>query len=461
MHVGALLVFQGGDLVRDGKLDVERIADYMAATIPRHERYRQIVKRVPLLRHPVWVDDTRFDPTFHIRAARVDAPGSSEQLKELAARLLSKHLPRSRPLWEVHVIDGLSDGRFALLAKVHHCMVDGVGGMHLLEALLSPFPGASVPERPDHRPRRCPDAPTLLRSELRQRFAHAKSLVESRSLRGIGRQLSGIKDAAITGLTRVGRSPFASKDASRYRRFEWARFDLGEVKRIRTAFGGTVNDVLVAATTGAARRYLTRDGVDVTDVESLRAVLPVHTGGARRRNVSGNRVAMLLATLPLEPSSPRERMNRVIEMTSRLKDESHQSEGMQLLEDIADATAGSILSEAMKVASQMEAFDLILTNIPGPQVPLYLLGAKLESVYPVVPLMPRQTLGIALFSYDGGVFWGINADRGAFPDLPRFVEDLEASYRALRREADDLAPRRPTEPRPSDPSVSGQVTFPN
>ena len=199
----------------------------------------------------------------------------------------------------------------------------------------------------------------------------------------------------------------------------------------------------------------------MTDVESLRAVLPVHTGGARRRNVSGNRVAMLLATLPLEPSSPRERMNRVIEMTSRINDESHQTEGMQLLQDIADATAGSILSEAMKVASQMEAFDLILTNIPGPQVPLYLLGAKLESVYPVVPLMPRLTLGLALFSYDGGVFWGLNADRGAFPDLPRFIEDLEASYRALRGEADDLAPRRPTEPRPSDPSVSVQVTFPN
>jgi WS/DGAT/MGAT family acyltransferase len=251
----------------------------------------------------------------------------------------------------------------------------------------------------------------------------------------VGRELYGLKNATTTGLNMFRRSPFASKDAGRYRRFEWTRFDLDEVKRIRTAVGGTVNDVLVAATAGAARRYLRRDGVDVADLESLRTVLPVHTGGAQRRKTSGNRVAMLLADLPLEPSSPSERLKQVVELTSHLKDQSHQSEGVQFVEDIADATVGGLLAELIKFASHMEAFDLILTNIPGPQMPLYMMSARLESVYPVVPLMPRQTLGIALFSYDGSVFWGIQADREAFPDLPRFVADLEASYRALRREA--------------------------
>jgi diacylglycerol O-acyltransferase len=444
--VGALLIFGAGDLMHDERRYLDRVSEYVSGSIPSYERYRQVVKRIPVLRHSVWVDDERFDPRFHVRRASVPAPGSHKELKKLAARLLSQHLDRSRPLWELYIIDGLESDGFALLAKVHHCMVDGVGGMQLLQALLSPFPEVAAPEPPSWAPRRAPSGAALLRAEVEHRVGRMKALFADRTWRVIAPQLTEAWDTAMGSFKRSGKSPFTSPDVSPYRRFEWTRFDLDEVKRIRSAFGGTVNDVLIAVATEAARRFLKRDGVDVASLEGLRAVLPVHTGGSKRRKVSGNRVSMLLADLPLTPVSPRERMQRVVEVTRRLKEHSHQSEGVQLFEEIADATAGGVLGEVLKIAMRMEMFDLILTNVPGPQMPLFLTGAELLSAYPVVPLMPHQNLGIALFSYNGSVFWGVNADWEAFPEVSSFVRDLEASYDALRREASARSPAHQVEP---------------
>jgi WS/DGAT/MGAT family acyltransferase len=436
MHVGAVLVFDGDAHTEEGQLDFDRVTKYVGSAVQSCPRYRQRIRRVPALGHPVWVDDQRFDLRFHVRRASVPAPGDDAALKALAGRLLSQHLDRSRPLWEMYVVDGLRSNGFALICKVHHCMVDGVGGMQLLQALLRPFPDSSLPAPDAWTPRPEPKSWDLLKAELAHRVDSVKALKTARPSGAFSSRLSGLWSTTQEGLrAALHTSPLTSPDVTRYRRFEWTAMDLAEIKRIRKHFDGTVNDVLVAVTTGAIRRSLERDGVDVSELESLRAVLPVHVGAPKRR-AAGNHVAMLLADLPLDASGTRERMTRVIEVTRQLKESSNQSDGVQLVEELADATSGALLAELVKLAMRLEMFDLILTNIAGPQVPLYLLQAPMRAIYPVVPLMPNQSVGIALFSYDGSICWGINADWEAFPQLQAFVDDLQHAYEALRREVD-------------------------
>jgi WS/DGAT/MGAT family acyltransferase len=206
------------------------------------------------------------------------------------------------------------------------------------------------------------------------------------------------------------------------------------MKDIKASLGGTVNDVILAVTTGAARRRLQREGASSQELESLRAVLPVHTGDSNRQG-AGNEVAMMLTPLPAEEASPRDRMRQVVEDTSALKDDSHQAEGAKFFEDMADLASSKLLSGAVRLAAETRAFDMIITNVRGPSFPLYMLGGKLQSAYPLVPLMPKQNLGIALFSYCGKVHWGINADRDHFEDFDRFIDDIYQSFEALKRSA--------------------------
>jgi diacylglycerol O-acyltransferase len=218
---------------------------------------------------------------------------------------------------------------------------------------------------------------------------------------------------------------------------EWTTFDLDGVKNIKASLGGTVNDVVLTIVSGAARRYLERQGIDPDALEPLRAVLPVHTGGPIRHG-AGNQVAMVMANLPVDEASPRDRMHQVVEDTSELKRHSHQAEGAQLVEDIADVVTQKVLSGVFKLAMNVKVFDMIVTNVKGPSFPLYLLDARLRSVYPMVPLMPKQNLGIALFSYDERIHWGFNADWECFPAVDDFVKDLEASFAELTRALPDV-----------------------
>ena len=434
MHVAVVLTFDAANLFSDGgALNIERLRRYIDHSIQSCERYRQRIEYVPALGHPVWVDDDRFEIDFHVRHASLPAPGSERELKSLVERLLSQKLDRSRPLWEMYFVDGLANNRMALLIKAHHCLVDGVGGMQLLAALLRASPETQVPDGPaawEPRPR--PSGRNMLRQEILHRASGAESLFRSLSFAQLKRGVSGLRNvtkAALSGTSKD--SIFTVADRSPQRRFECARFDLADVKAVKASLGGTVNDVVVAVTSGAARRHLVREGVDIDDVEGLQAVLPVHTGGASR-DKAGNHVAMLLTDLPVDKKTPAGRLKQVTKNTSELKDESHQSDAAKLIEEIADVSSPKILSGAFKLATHVNAFDMIITNIRGPAFPMYLLGARLESVFPVVPLLPNQTLGIALFSYDGSIYWGFNADWDAFPDLDLFVDDLEAAFVDLK-----------------------------
>jgi WS/DGAT/MGAT family acyltransferase len=436
MHVGAVLTFDGESLLSGGKpVLTQRLRRYIDHALDGCERYRQRLKYIPGLRHPVWVDDEQFDLDWHLRRARVAAPGTDEELMSLASHLLSTKLDRSRPLWEMYVVDGLSKKRVAVVVKIHHCMIDGVGGMQLLMSLLRPYRDTRVPRgHSDWVARPAPSTASLLVQELRHRGRGAADLVR-RSIGGDGlrKRAGGIWSAAKSRLPNWGNAgEFTCDETSGYRRFEWTTVDLGEVKEIRHSLGGTVNDVVLALVAGAARRYLLRQGLDPTALEPLRAVLPVHTGGASRGE-AGNYVAMVMTNLPVDEASPRDRLNQVVEDTERLKEDSHQVEGAQLVEDIADVFTRRLLSSVFKLAFKAKVFDLIVTNLRGPSFPLYLLDARLESVYPVVPLMPGQNLGIALFSYDGRIHFGFNSDDRYFGAVDDFIDDLNASFDELRQ----------------------------
>jgi len=435
MHMACVLVFDGEALLDEhGALPIERLRRYIDHALDGCERYRQRLDYVPGLRQPVWIDDERFDLDFHLRRASVPAPGTDRELKALAGTLMSQQIDRSRPLWEMYLVDGLSDKRVAMVIKAHHCMVDGVGGMQLLMALLRPYRDTKVPRgESSWSPRPAPSGLGMLRSELRYRRKAITRLVRSMNRHELRERVSGVWSAVKTGLPgwRTD-TTFTSDDVGPQRRLEWTTVDLDGVKEIKTSLGGTVNDVVLAIVAGAARRYLKRQGIDPEAVDPLRAILPVHTGGPERLR-TGNQVAMVMAKLPVDEPSPRDRLHQVVEDTSELKHDSHQAEGAKLVEDIADVATQKLLSGAFRLAMNAKAFDMIVTNVKGPSFPLYLLDARLRWVYPVVPLMPKQNLGIALFSYEGRIHWGFNSDWECFSAVDDFVSDLEASFAELTR----------------------------
>ena len=435
MHVGAVLIFDAGPLQLDhGGLDFERLSRFTEAVLDKIPRYRQRIEWTPGLQHPVWIDDDRFNMRFHLRHTRLPLPGDERMLKRLAGRLFSQHLDRSRPLWEFWVVEGVEHGRFALVAKAHHCMVDGIAGVRLVEALLSPMPTTPENEPANWQPRPAPAPAQMLRNELRHRYDGVRKLV------GYGPRVKenivGLRNVLTSGLKPAPRTPFTEHDISPYRRFDWTHFSLPEVKAIKNALGGTINDVVVTVTTGAVRRFLDRRGISVDEVERFRTLLPVNT---RKELGLGNQVAMLLADLPVSESDPERRLRKVIKVTTALKKESNQTGGAELLEDVADLTTKRLVSELFRTAMRMRTYNLIVTNVPGPPLPLYMLGAPLKAIYPMVPLMQNQNLGIALFSYHGGLYWGFNADWESFPDVHEFVEDLENAFVELKALASERA----------------------
>ena len=426
MHVGAALLFDAKPLTLDhGGLDIERLTRYTTAALDSIPRYRQRIEWVPGLGHPVWVDDQRFNMHFHLRHTRLPMPGDERMLKRLVGRLFSQHLDRSRPLWEFWVVEGVENDTFALIVKVHHCMVDGIAGVQLLEALVQIMPDAQEREPQPWSPRPMPSRVELLRSEVKHRVDGLREL--SHYMPRVRKNFQGLTNVLRSGMKPAPKTLFTERDVSPYRRFDWTSFALDEVKTIKNALGGTINDVVVATTTGAVRRFLIRRNENVDAIEGFRTLLPVNTRKMGGIGV-GNHVAMLLADLPISEPDPIKRMKRVTEITTELKKESNQTGGAELIEDIADLTTKRIVSELYRAAMQLRTYNLVITNVPGPPMPLYLLSSPMKAIYPMVPLMRNQNLGIALFSYNGGLHWGFNADWESFPDVHEFVEDLEATF---------------------------------
>ena len=431
MHVGAALLFDARPLMLEhGGLDIERIRRYTLSAIDRIPRYRQRLSWVPGLNHPVWIDDDRFNIHFHLRHTRLPLPGDERMLKRVVGRVFSQKLDRSRPLWEFWIVEGIENDQFALVAKAHHCMVDGVAGVGLLQELLQLGPSGPEREPEQWSPRRAPSRLRLLRNELKHRLEGLQQLKSY--IPRIRKDIGGVVGVLRSGMKLGPETVFTAADISPYRRFDWTTFDLGEVKRVKNALGGTINDIVLAATTSAIRRFLEARHTNVDALKDFRAFLPVNIRKPGGGSI-GNQVAMLLAELPVSERDPIERLKKVITVTKTLKNESNQPAGAQLLEDVANLTTRSLILGISRAAIQRRAYSVVITNVPGPPLQLHLLGAPMNRIFPLVPIPPTQNLGVALFSYDGKLCWGFNADWERFPDVHEFVEHLEASFSEYRR----------------------------
>jgi WS/DGAT/MGAT family acyltransferase len=445
MHVAAVLLFDAAPLrAPHGGLDMARIRDYLESRLHLIPRYRQRLAYIPLERHPVWVDDARFNLFYHVRHTALPRPGEERQLKRLCGRIMSQKLDPTKPLWEVWVVEGLADDRFALITKTHHAMVDGIAGMDLLTVALSPAPDPTVAPPSPWRPRPEPTALQLLAGELGRRGAGVVALsrqalrvaTEPRRVLGLARDaLTGVAEYLGPGTFPAARTRL-NPELGPHRRFDWIRFDLAAVKRVKESLGGTLNDVVLATVAGAARRFLAARGEPVEGMD-FRAMVPVSTRADAERGRTGNRVVNFVVPLPIGEPDALARYQRVMAAMQQQKT-SHAAQGGELIEELADWTVTGVLTQIVGLAARRQAWNLVVTNVPGPQLPLFLLEAPLRETYPVVPLFKQQGVGIALFSYDGGLYWGFNADWDALPDLHALVEAIAAEFAAL----ESLAERR-------------------
>ena len=440
MHVAAVLIGEAGPLtLPDGRLDAERIRAFVDARLSTIPRYRQRLARVPVERHPVWVDDPSFNIQYHVRHVGLPAPGDERQLKRLVGLVSSQKFDPGKPLWEVWIIEGLEGGRFALLARSHHCMVDGIAGVGVMRVLLRPEPDPSFRPAPRWRARPAP-SPVRLATDAFARRASEPALLAgaagralanpSRALRkawnatlGLGESLGALRSASPTPLNPPHIGP--------HRRIDWLRFDLDAVKDVKRRLGGTVNDVVLATVSGAMRQYLRAHRVPLKGLD-FRAMCPVNMVPAARRDGLGNHVVMLVAQLPLAERDPRRRLERVIATTRALK-ASRVPEGSELVEEIADWTATSLLTESIRLAVRQRAFNMIVTNVPGPPVPLYLLDAPMLATYPILPLYENQAMGLAFLSYGDGLYCGVASDWDRVPDVHDIALDLATAFEELRK----------------------------
>ena len=452
-HIAATLVFEVGPLRRPlGGIDADRIREYVASRLHRIPRYRQKLAWVPVEGHPVWVDDESFNVHYHVRHASLPAPGDERQLKRLAGRIMSQQLDRGKPLWEMWIVEGLDADRFALITKSHHCMIDGIAGVDLMTVLLSPDPDEECEPGPRWIPEPAPSSLELLGSE-----AVRRALTPLHAARGVLRaledpgaaaaevreQVAALGEALSAGLRSASETPL-NREPGPHRRFDWTSFELAPAKEIKHELGGTVNDVVLATVTGALGRFLEQRGVPLAAQRrlDLRAMVPVSVRPSTERGTVGNKIALWAVSLPIGERNPRHRLSAVREVTERLKD-SRQALGASVLAALSEWTVPTLLSVATRMAYRFRAANLVVTNVPGPQLPLYLLGARMLASYPMLNLLMNHSLGIAIFSYDGKLHWGVMADWDLVPDLHDFIGHLEASFRELAEAAGvALAPPR-------------------
>ncbi|MEB2345718.1 MAG: wax ester/triacylglycerol synthase family O-acyltransferase [Deltaproteobacteria bacterium] len=440
MHVGAVQIHEAAPLRgADGAIDVERILAYVASRLHRLPRYRQRVEPAPLGGHPIWVDDARFNLRYHVRHSRLPRPGDERLLKRSCARIFEQRLDLHKPLWELWIVEGLEGDRVALVHKVHHAMVDGVSGAELMRVLMTPEPVAEVAPAAVFRPRRGPTAREYATAELvrlgRAPFALAGALRrlagdEDGARRALLERARATGRALAAGASRAAPLPF-NQPVGPHRRVDWLATSLDEIGCVRAAFGGTVNDVALAIVAGALRRYLGEvRRIDLEGVE-LRVMAPVSTRAASERGALGNRVAAWVVTLPLAERDRRTRLERVREETGRLK-ERHESLGAETLTQALEWLGATPIALGARLLEEGAPFHLVVTNVPGPRQPLYLLGARLLEAHPLVPLVGTLGIGIALFSYGRTLSWGFTADWERVPDLHDLVEAVAHELRELR-----------------------------
>jgi diacylglycerol O-acyltransferase / wax synthase len=450
MHVGGILIFEGPPPSYDDLLD------HVRGRLHLVPRFRQKLAHPPVQTgRPFWVDDPNFNLEYHVRHSALPAPGSEEQLRKMAARVFSQQLDRTKPLWELWLVQGLTRKRFALITKTHHALVDGVSGVDIATVLFDtkPVPEPAEPDHdwvPDDEPSSATLAakglegllatPVRLARRLEQAIQHPQATMHQ-----LAEAVEGVGEIGWAFANPAPKVPL-NADIGSHRRFTWVRSDLGQMKRIKNELGGTVNDVVLAVVAGAIRDWLHARGIRSEGLE-LRAQVPVSIRAEGERGELGNRLAVMRAPLPVYIADPVRRLQAVTRAMQGLK-QSNQALGAEVITRFNDFAPPTLLAQAARINFSTRLFNLVVTNVPGPQMPLYVLGRELEDIFPVGFLPPHQALFVAIMSYNGGVNFGLLADYDSMDDLELIAQGIERSIAELA-DAAEAAAEAP-EPEPAD-----------
>jgi diacylglycerol O-acyltransferase / wax synthase len=452
MHIGAVALFEGP------APSYKDFVNHIRGRLHLVPRYRQKLAFPPLeTGRPLWVDDSSFNLEYHVRHTALPAPGTEEQLRALAARIHSQRLDRSKPLWELWLVQGLEDGRFALISKTHHAVVDGIAGVDLATVIfdLSPVPDRIPHEGEPWSPQPEPSGAEmaarglvgLVRTpfSLARRAAGAATRPQS-SLEAARDAVEGIAEVAWAGLNPAPESPL-NVPIGPHRRLAFVRCELSDFKLVKDTLGGTINDVVLAVVAGGLRRWLQTRGVRVEGLE-LRGLVPVSIRTKDETHHAGNRLAVMRGPLPVYIEDPAARLKVVRRAMDGLK-ESKQAVGAEVLTSLEQFAPPTILAQASRLNFSTRLFNLLVTNVPGPQLPLYVLGRELQDLYPVAFLPENHALAVAIMSYNGALDFGLLADYDAIPDL----DELAAAFAEARDEMVEAA--RAAAPPPATTNGNG------
>jgi WS/DGAT/MGAT family acyltransferase len=433
MHVGAIMIFEGPTP------SYEDLLDHIQSRYRLVPRFRQKLAYPPAQTgRPFWVDDPNLNLEYHVRHSALPAPGSEDQLRRMAARVFSQQLDRSKPLWELWLVQGLTRNRFALLTKTHHAVVDGVSGVDIATVLFDLNPVPEPPPSDDAwAPQPEPSSATLLAKGVED-VARAPVRAVRRLEHAVQHPESAVKQVrdAVEAVSEVGWN-FANPapkvplnvEIGSHRRFAWVRSDLDRFKRVKDALGGTVNDVVLAVVAGALREWLRGRGIRTEGLE-LRAQVPVSIRASDEHGQLGNRLAVMRAPLPVYIADPVRRLEAVSQAMKGLK-QSKQALGAEVISRFNDFAPPTLLAQAARINFSTRLFNLTVTNVPGPQVPLYVLGRELEDIFPIGFLPPNQALFVAIMSYNGGINFGLLADYDSMDDVDVIASGIETAIAQL------------------------------
>ncbi len=440
MHVGGVMIFEGPPP------NYEDMLEHIRSRLHLVPRFRQKLASPPIeTGRPLWIDDPTFNLEYHVRHSALPSPGSEEQLRNLCARVFSQQLDRTKPLWELWLVQGLTRKRFAIVSKTHHCLVDGVSGVDIATVLfdLKPIP---EPVKADHE---WIAAPQPSSAQLAAKGVGGVAKIPLALARRAERAVSHPREAAARAgelATAVGEVAwnFANPAPTlplnvpigSHRRFVWVRSDLPQFKRIKDVLGGTVNDVVLTVVAGGLRDWLHSRGIKTEGME-VRAQVPVSIRAKDEQGHLGNRITAMRAALPVYIEDPVQRLDRVREQMHDLK-ESRQALGAEVISRFNDFAPPTILAQAARINFSTRLFNMVVTNVPGPQVPIYLLGRELEDIFPVGFLPPDQTLFVAIMSYNGAVNFGLLADYDSMDDVQLIADGIEGSLADLGAAAEEV-----------------------
>ena len=455
LHIGSVTILEGPPP------PFEAVLEMVSRKLPLVPRYRQTVRFVPLsLGNPVWVDDPHFNLRYHVRRTALPAPGGEEELRILVGRIMSQQLDRAKPLWEMWMVEGLGEGRWGLVSKVHHCMVDGVAGTDLLTVILDSERDTPPPPAESWEPEAAPSGIQLLADGLVRRAVSPYEIARTagsalraprelaRAVEDTARSVIGMRD-----LVRLTPSSSLNGPIGPHRRWSWARSQLSDVKVVRTVLGGTVNDVVLACITNGFRELLLSRGESIDRV--VRTMVPVSVRSPGERGTYNNRVSAMFASLPVGIEDPAERLESIRRQMDGLK-EAKQAVAGEVLTSLSGFAPALLLALGERVAARVPQRNIntVTTNVPGPQFPLYAAGRRLLEAFPYVPLGGRVRIGIAIFSYHGALNFGVTGDYDTAPDIDVLCDGIERGISelvAIASPASEDAPATTPAPEPGAP----------